>query len=119
MPDSSVHDLESMRKLSEALPLDVMHDLLSDTLSRVMSAEVETLCNTAYGTRTGERENSRNGYHERDLETRMGTVSQSIPKLRRGSYLPSFLEPRRRWEKALVQVVSEAYVLEVPTRWRD
>ena len=116
MPDSYVHVPESMRKLSEAMPRDVMRDLLSDTLSRVMSAEVEALCNAAYGSRTGERENSRNGYRERDLETRMGTIPLQIPKLRRGSYLPSFLEPRRRWEKAFVQVVSEAYVLGVSTR---
>jgi transposase-like protein len=116
MPDTYVHVPESMRKLSEAVPRDVMRDLLSDTLSRVMNAEVEALCNAAYGSRSGERENSRNGYRERDLETRMGTMSLSIPKLRRGSYLPSFLEPRRRWEKAFVQVVSEAYVLGVSTR---
>ena len=116
MPDTYVHVPESMRKLSEAVPRDVMRDLLSDTLSRVMNAEVEALCNAAYGSRSGERENSRNGYRERDLETRMGTMSLSIPKLCKGSYLPSFLEPRRRWEKAFVQVVSKACVLGVSTR---
>ncbi len=115
MPDSYAHVPESMRKLSEAVPRDVMRHLLSDTFARVMRTEVETLCNAAYGSRSGARENSRNGYRERDLETRMGTVSLSIPTLRRGSYVPSFLEPRRRWKKAIVQVVSEAYVLGVST----
>ena len=62
------------------------------------------------------RENSRNGYRERDWETRLGTVDLKIPKLRQGSYLPGFLEPRRAWERAFVNVVAEAYVSGVSTR---
>lgn len=68
------------------------------------------------GERTQGRMNQRNGYRERDFETRMGTVSLAIPKLRQGSYFPSFLEPRKRWEKAFVSVVCEAYIHGVSTR---
>lgn len=76
-----------------------------------MEGEASRLCGAEYGERSDERSNVRNGYRERVLETRMGTVGLKIPKLREGSYLPSFLDPRRRWEQAFVSVVSEAYVL--------
>ena len=63
-----------------------------------MEAEVRAPCSAGYGERSEERQSSRNGYRDRELETRMGTVSLAIPKVRQGSYFPSFLEPRRRWE---------------------
>ncbi len=70
-----------------------------------------------YGERHEERgSNTRNGYRERVLETRVGTAELQFPKLRTGSYLPCFLEPRRRWEQAFVSVISEAYVKGVSTR---
>ena len=62
------------------------------------------------------RENSRNGYRDRDWETRLGSVDLQIPKLRKGSYFPCFLEPRRAWEHAFVNVVAEAYVCGISTR---
>ena len=73
----------------------------------------------AYGERSGERQNSRNGYRERPWETRAGSIPLKIPKLRAGSYFPPFLEPRRTAEKALAAVIQEAYVQGVSTRSVD
>jgi transposase-like protein len=84
---------------------------------RLMAAEVDTLCHAGYGQVTPERTNSRNGYRSRQLDTRVGSVDLSIPKLREGSYFPGWLlEPRRRAERALVAVVAECYVRGVSTR---
>jgi putative transposase len=93
--------------------------LLRKALEGVMNAEVGQRCGAEYGERSDDRVNTRNGYRERDLDTRLGTIELRIPKLRVGSYLPSFIEPRRRWEQAFVSVVSEAYVLGVSTRKVD
>ena len=81
-----------------------------------MDSDVTALCQAEAGERSPLRENHRNGYRERDWETRLGTMALKIPKLRQGSYLPDFLEPRRHWERAFVSVVSEAYVAGVSTR---
>ncbi|MBU1675120.1 IS256 family transposase [bacterium] len=101
--------------LKDAHP-DLLREVLNEALVRFMDAEVGVLCQAGYGERTEERVTSRNGYRERPFETRLGSLELKIPKLRQGSYLPSFLEPRRRWEKAFVNVVSEAYVKGVSTR---
>ena len=78
---------------------------------RLMAAEVDVVCNAGYGEVTPERTNSRNGYRARQLDTRVGSIELSIPKLREGSYYPGWLlEPRRRAERALVAVVAECYV---------
>ena len=117
MPVRNVQDSELLRNLvTEALPKDLLHQLVRTALREVMEAEVSALCGAGLRERSEERQNSRNGYRERDLETRVGTVTLAIPKVRRGTYFPSFLEPRRRWEAAFVNVVSEAYVLGVSTR---
>jgi len=84
-----------------------------------MDAEAEMLTGAAKGARTALRENHRNGYRERDWDTRAGRIELAIPKLRKGSYFPSFLEPRRTAEKALVAVIQEAYVHGVSTRAVD
>ena len=60
--------------------------------------------------------NSRNGYRRREWDTRAGTIELAIPKLRHGSYFPSFLEHRRRAERALASVVATSYLLGVSTR---
>src|SRR5512141_1728271 len=86
---------------------------------RLMEMDVEGLCAAAYGERSPERANSRNGFRERAWETRAGTVDLRIPKLRRGSYFPVFLEPRRTSEKALAAVIQEAYVQGISTRSVD
>ena len=84
-----------------------------------MALEVEALTGAEPGARTADRLNHRNGYRDRDWETRAGTVELRIPKLRKGSYFPAFLEPRKMCEKALTAVIQEAYVQGVSTRSVD
>src|SRR5438270_9601622 len=86
---------------------------------RLMELEVESLTGAAHRERSPERINHRNGYRDRMWETRAGAVELRIPKLRKSSYFPAFLEPRRMAEKALAAVVEEAYVQGVSTRSVD
>ena len=98
---------------------DIVRELLGHVAERLMDFEVEQRCGAGYGERTDLRDNSRNGYRARLWETRAGSIDLKIPKLRRGSYLPAFLEPRRTAEKALVAVIQEAYIQGVSTRSVD
>ena len=98
---------------------DLLREMIQHVVQRVMDMDVENLCAAAYGERTAERQNSRNGYRERLWETRAGAVNVKIPKLRAGSYFPPFLEPRRTAEKALAAVIQEAYIQGVSTRSVD
>src|ERR1700723_2445704 len=98
---------------------DFLREMISFTAQRLMALEIETLTGAEPGARTPERLNHRNGYRGRDWETRAGTVELRIPKLRKGSYFPAFLEPRRMAEKALTAVIQEAYVQGVSTRSVD
>jgi len=84
-----------------------------------MELEVESLTGAAHDARSPERINQRNGHCDRKWETRAGAVELRIPKLRKGSYFPGFLEPRRMAEKALTAVVQEAYVQGISTRSVD
>lgn len=95
---------------------DVLLAMLAQTARDFMEAEATALCGAAHGERSTDRENQRNGYRERPLETRLGTLELAVPKLRHGSYFPSFMAPRRRWEQAFVNVVATAYVEGVSTR---
>jgi putative transposase len=98
---------------------DIVRELLGHVVQRLMDFEIEQQCGAAFGERTAERSNSRNGYRDRLWETRVGSVDLRIPKLRKGSYFPGFLEPRRTAEKALIAVIQEAYVQGISTRSVD
>ena len=98
---------------------DLVREMLAFAADRIMEAEVETRTGAAKGMRSPLREVQRNGYRMRDWDTRAGRIALEIPKLRKGSYLPSFLEPRRTAEKALVAVIQEAYVQGISTRSVD
>jgi len=105
-----------LEKSSEA---DLLREMIGFTAHRLMELEVGGLTGAGHGERSLERINWRNGYRERDWETRAGTVELRIPKLRKGSYFPAFLEPRRMAEKALTAVIQEAYIQGVSTRSVD
>jgi putative transposase len=105
--------------LLEGEGLDFLRESLSWVVQQLMEVEVSELIGAERGERTGERLTHRNGYRARPWSTRAGELELAIPKLRRGSYFPSFLEPRRRSEQALVSVVQEAYVAGVSTRKVD
>ena len=110
----------TLRTLVEKSPdADLLREMIGFTAQRLMELEVEGLTGAGYGEKSQERLVQRNGYRGRDWETRAGTVELRIPKLRKGSYFPGFLEPRRMAEKALTAVVQEAYVQGVSTRSVD
>jgi transposase-like protein len=95
---------------------DLLRRLLGEGFQRLMELEARAKTGADFGEKSPERLAQRNGYRDRDYDTRAGTVELRIPKLRRGSYFPSFLEPRRMAEKALTAVIQEAYVQGVSTR---
>jgi transposase-like protein len=98
---------------------DIVREMLGFTAQRLMELEVETEIGAAHGERNPDRLTQRNGYRDRSWETRVGTIELRIPKLRKGSYFPEFLEPRRVSEKALTAVVQEAYIHGISTRSVD
>ena len=95
---------------------DVVREMFRAFAQQMMDAEAGNLCGAGYGEVSPDRVNSRNGYRHRDWDTRAGTVELAVPKLRHGSYFPSFLEHRRRAERALVSVIATSYLLGVSTR---
>ena len=116
MTDDTMALRELLQKGSDA---SLLREMIGFAAQRLMELETEPLCGAAHGERSADRLNQRNGYRERDWETRAGTVELRIPKLRRGSYFPAFLEPRRTAEKALTAVIQEAYVQGISTRSVD
>ena len=106
-------------KLLQDEHADVLRETVAWMAAQLMNAEVSSRIGAELGERRLERTTHRNGYRSRDWDTRVGSIELAIPKLRTGSYFPSFLEPRRRAEQALVAVVQEAYVNGVSTRKVD
>src|ERR671911_2369277 len=116
MTDDRLALLELIEKSADT---DLVRDMLGFAAERLMEAEVQARTGVAHGVRDPARQVQRNGYRERAWETRAGRVELAIPRLRRGSYFPSFLEPRRTAEKALTAVIQEAYIHGVSTRAVD
>lgn len=120
MAPDTMEPIALIRKQLEEAEPDRLRDLLHAVIDRLMASEVDLRTGAAHGERSPERLNSRNGYRGRRFDTRLGTIDLRIPKLRQGSYFPDWLlEPRRRAERALTAVVTEAYVLGVSTRRVD
>jgi putative transposase len=118
MTTPSVPLLDLLRN-AEVKDVDFLREATEWLLQQLMEAEVSAQIGAQRYERSAERTTSRNGHRSRDWETRLGTLHLDIPKLRKGSYFPNFLEPRRRSEQALVSVIQEAYVAGVSTRKVD
>ncbi len=116
MTDDRLPLAELMAKADDG---DFLRSVAESVLQILMEADVEGVIGAARYERSGERATYRNGYRERALDTRLGTLNLKIPKLRTGSYFPGFLEPRRTVEKALVAVIQEAWIAGVSTRRVD
>src|ERR1700712_5744002 len=116
MTDAKMALLELVEQEADA---DLVREMLAFAAGRMMDLEIEAKTGAPAGTRSADRLNHRNGYRERDWDTRAGRIELAIPKLRKGSYFPSFLEPRRTAQKALVAVIQEAYIQGISTRSVD
>jgi transposase-like protein len=108
--------LDVIRKHVGEADVDFLRETLQVVLHAVMDADVSQRLGAGPHEHTPERTGYRNGYRPRRWDTRAGTIDLRIPKLREGSYLPAFLEPRRRSEQALLAVIQQAYVEGVSTR---
>src|SRR6478736_4815814 len=106
---------DGLRKGEEAAE-DPLRRIVRWAVQELMEAEVAAQIGAERYERSDERSTQRNGYRPRTWDTRVGSLELQIPKLRQGSYLPGWLEPRRRAEQAWVAVVAEAYVQGVSTR---
>jgi len=113
-------DMMNLRSLVEkSADADLLREMIGFAAEKLMALEVGAATGAGYGEKTALRLAQRNGYRDRDWETRAGTVELRIPKLRSGSYFPSFLELRRMAEKALTAVIQEAYIQGISTRSVD
>lgn len=119
MASSTLSVLDELRKLGIEFNPDFLRQAVTLMLRVLMDAEVLALIGAERYERSDERTTQRNGYRERNWQTRVGDVALEIPKLRNGAYFPSFLELRRRAERALLAVIQQAYVEGVSTRKVD
>ena len=110
---------EVVRQVLREEHADVIRESVRAVAQELMQAEVSELIGAGHGERTEDRATHRNGYRPRRWDTRAGEIELQIPKIRQGSYFPSFLQPRKRSEQALVSVVQQAYVCGVSTRRVD
>ncbi len=98
-------------QLRQAEP-DLLRSMLTAFVQALMGADADALCGAEFGTRSPDRTNRRNGYRQREWDTRAGTIELAIPKLREGSYFPEWLlERRKRAKRALISVVATSYLL--------
>jgi putative transposase len=117
MAEDRMDVLETVRKAITEGDVDFLREGLRVLAAGLMEAEVTELTGVPHGERDPQyRFTRRNGYRERRWDTRVWTIGLAIPRVRDGSYFPSLLEPRRRAERALLAVVSEAYVAGFSTR---
>jgi putative transposase len=105
--------------LAKAGDGDFLRSVAEAVVQLLMETDVDGLIGAGRYERSGDRTTYRNGYRDRTLDTRLGSLQLRIPKLRQGSYFPPFLEPRKTSEKALVAVIQEAWVSGVSTRRVD
>jgi putative transposase len=110
---------EVVREVLRDEHADVIRESVRAVAQELMEAEISELIGAQHGERTEDRATHRNGYRARRWDTRAGEIELQIPKMRQGSYFPSFLQPRKRSEQALVSVVQQAYVCGVSTRRVD
>ncbi len=110
---------EVVREVMRDEHADVIRESVRVVAQELMEAEISELIGAQHGERTEDRATHRNGYRPRRWDTRAGEIELQIPKIRQGSYFPSFLQPRKRSEQALVSVVQQAYVCGVSTRRVD
>ena len=109
-----------LRKHLEEDGSDLVREMLKAFAEQLMAAEAQGLCGAGYGEVCEGRVNARNGFRRRPFDTRVGTIELAIPKLRSGTYYPEWLlNPRRRAEQALTQVIAQCYVEGVSTRKVD
>jgi transposase-like protein len=116
MTTDSMTLIQAVQQVGEE---DLLRQLAEVALAKLMAFEVDGLIGVAKGQHAAERTTYRNGYRDRPLHTRLGTLELRIPKLRQGTYFPSFLEPRRLSERALTAVIQEAWVGGMSTRKVD
>jgi len=116
MTEDTMAFLDAMQKRGGG---DFLKELAEAVLQRLMDYDVEGRIGAGRYERSDERTTQRNGFRERSYDTRLGTLDLKIPKLRKGSYFPAFLEPRKTAERALVAVVQEAWIQGISTRKVD
>lgn len=118
-PNESLQLIEDLDNILREGSSDFLRKSLEKLYNMLMSLEVESKTGASRYERSPERKTSRNGNRSRPLETTVGVIDLAIPKLRKGSYMPSFIEARRMTDKALISVIQEAYINGVSTRKVD